>query len=135
MRYFIEGVLSFVKGCEQFVFGARNAERTRFNLLQNSENPAAYAKLSCHLPWIAEQYGLSYDADDDPSCKEGTGELNPDPKPICRNTLGTDLTGKEHHCIFPFYYNTLATNTCNPDLDNGGPGCQRLLDPDDDSCE
>ena len=188
MRYFIEGVLSFVKGCEQFVFGARNEERTRFNLLQNSENPAAYAKLSCHLPWIAEQYGLSYDADDDPSCKEGTGELNPDPKPICRNTLGTDLTGKEHHCIFPFYYNgkgpyeqcmlfeeedfvypvfrcptrnittkfpgtdinhfedvleltkgycyniTLATTTCNPDLDNGGPGCQRLLNPDDDSC-
>merc|ERR1712223_166280 len=68
MRYFIEGVLSFVKGCEQFVFGARNTNRTRFELLQNSENPAAYAKLSCHLPWIAEQYGLSYEADDDPSC-------------------------------------------------------------------
>merc|ERR1719278_379565 len=95
MRYFIEGVLSFVKGCEQFVFGARNANRTIFNLLQNSENPAAYAKLSCHLPWIAEQYGLSYDADDDPSCNESTGELDPKPAPICRNTLGTDLTQKE----------------------------------------
>ena len=26
----------------------------------------------------------------------------------------------------------LAIETCNPDLDNGGPGCQRLLDPDAD---
>merc|ERR1712223_467022 len=63
MRYFIEGILSFVKGCEQFVFGDRGG--TKYELLQNSENPAAYAKLSCHLPWIAEQYGMSYDAPED----------------------------------------------------------------------
>ena len=48
MRYFIEGILSFVKGCEQFVFGAR--DENNFGLNKNSENLAAYAKLSCHLP-------------------------------------------------------------------------------------
>jgi len=180
MRYFIEGVLSFVKGCEQFVFGPRS--ETRFALLQNSENPAAYAKLSCHLPWIAEQYGMSYEAEEDETCTK-TDSPSPPYDSICRQTKGTDLTAKEHHCIFPFYYNgqgpfnqcmlfevenfvypvfrcptrnittkwpgtdinhfeeeldltkgycyniTLALATCDPDQDNGGPGCQRLLDP------
>ena len=109
-RFFIEGILSFVKGCEQFSFGPTNSKGTAFQLLQNSENPAAYTKLSCFLPWVAEQYGLSYEADNDESCSQGTG-----PKPpfnethpynsTCRENPGTDLIGKEHPCIFPFYYN------------------------------
>ena len=28
---------------------------------QETNNPAVYTKLSCHLPWIAEQYGMEYD--------------------------------------------------------------------------
>merc|ERR1712223_1138561 len=185
MRYFIEGILSFVKGCEQFVFGDRGG--TKYELLQNSENPAAYAKLSCHLPWIAEQYGISYDAVDDESCTTGTGPQRPY-QTDCRQNPGTDLTNKEHKCIFPFYYRgkgpynqcmlfeeenfvypvfrcptrnittkfedtginhfedalaltqgycynlTLAKETCDPDLEDGGPDCQRLIDPNDDTC-
>ena len=89
MRYFIEGILSFVKGCEQFVFGAQ--DENNFELLQNSENPAAYAKLSCYLPWVAEQYGMSYDAPEDESCTTGTGPQRPY-KTECRQNPGTDLT-------------------------------------------
>merc|ERR1719447_1476442 len=96
MRYFIEGILSFVKGCEQFVFGDRSGGK--FNLLQNSENPAAYAKLSCHLPWIAEQYGLSYDPAEDEDCDKGTGP-SPPYDTVCRETKGSDLLGKEYPCI------------------------------------
>ena len=180
MRYFIEGILSFVKGCEQFVFGA--SDENNFKLLQNSDNPAAYAKLSCHLPWIAEQYGMSYDAPEDESCTTGTGPQRPY-ETTCRVNRGSDLTAKEHPCIFPFYYRgkgpynqcmlfeeenfvypvfrcptrnittkykdtginhfeeslattqgycydiKLAIETCDPDLEDGGPNCQRLLDP------
>jgi hypothetical protein len=108
-RYYIEGILSFVKGCEQLVFGARGKDRLRFNLQQNSENPAAYAKLSCHLPWVADQYGLSYDGVPDPSCSTGTGPTVPFNSThkydaVCRNTLGSDSLGREEECIFPFYY-------------------------------
>ena len=108
-RHFIEGILSFVKGCEQFAFGARGVERTTFELLQNSENPAAYTKLSCHLPWVAEQYGLSYDAVPDEGCSRGTGPTVPfnsthDYDAVCRETRGTDLIGSERPCIFPFYF-------------------------------
>ena len=102
-RFFIEGILSFVKGCEQFSFGPSKDDGSAFQLLQNSENPAAYTKLSCFLPWVAEQYGLSYEADNDESCSQGTG-----PKPpyntTCRENKGSDLLGQEHPCIFPFYY-------------------------------
>ena len=186
-RYFIEGLLSFVKGCEQFAFGARDQARTKFELLQNSENPSAYVKLSCHLPWIAEQYGLSYDGIEDETCSKGTG-LKVPADPVCRQAPGSDLTGKEYPCIFPFYYNNkgpynqcmlfeekgfvfpvfrcptrnittkfpgtqinhfedplettqgycydidLAQQTCDNSLEDGGPGCQRLLDPNDESC-
>ena len=108
-RYFIEGILSFVKGCEQLVFGARNDAGTRFDLLQNSENPAAYAKLSCHLPWVADQYGLSYDGVPDESCSQGTGPTVPfnathEYDAVCRRTRGTDIRSREDPCIFPFYY-------------------------------
>ena len=108
-RLYIEGILSFVKGCEQFSFGATTEDRTAFQLLQNSENPAAYTKLSCFLPWVAEQYGLSYEPDEDESCNQGTGPATPfnSTHPydaICRENKGTGLVGKEHPCIFPFYY-------------------------------
>jgi len=92
-----------VKGCEQFSFGRSRNDGSAFQLLQNSENPAAYTKLSCFLPWVAEQYGLSYEADDDESCSQGTGP-QPPYDTTCRENKGTDIIGKEHPCIFPFYY-------------------------------
>merc|ERR1719189_2011773 len=102
-KFFIEGILSFVKGCEQFSFGPSREDGSAFQLLQNSENPAAYTKLSCFLPWVAEQYGLSYEAGNNENCSQSTG-----PKPpydtTCRENKGTDIIGKEHPCIFPFYY-------------------------------
>ena len=61
-RFFIEGILSCVKGCEQFSFGP---------------SKEAYTKLSCFLPWVAKQYELSYEPDDDQSCNQGTGPLTP----------------------------------------------------------
>ena len=106
-RYFIEGILSFVKGCEQLSFGAINDERTKFRLIQNSENPAAYAKLSCHLPWVAKQYGLYYEGVPDEGCSTGTGPTVPfnsthDYDAVCRETC--DIVCNENPCIFPFYY-------------------------------
>merc|ERR1712037_64735 len=192
-RFFIEGILSFVKGCEQLVFGARGADKLRFNLNQNSENPAAYAKLSCHLPWVADQYGLSYDGVPDESCSTGTGPTVPfnsthDYDAVCRETKGTGLLGKEAPCIFPFYYNgrgpydrcmlfeeedfvypvfrcpthnittkypgteinhfedfeeltdgicldlDIAMATCNETIPQGGPGRQKVLDPNITDC-
>ena len=59
-RFFIEGILSFVKGCELFSFGATTADQSHFQLFQKGENPAVYTKLSCFLPWVAKQYGLSH---------------------------------------------------------------------------
>ena len=134
------------------------------------------------MSWVAEQFGLSYDdqAAGDEACTRGSGAKEPDTE--CRGTPGTDLTAKEHKCIFPFYYKDkrydscsllttsnfvvpvfrcptrnittkypgtdinhfedtveltrgycydiqLAIATCNTSLPDGGPGCQRLLDP------
>lgn len=149
-----------------------------------------YAKLSCFLPWIASQYGLSYDAVPDESCSKGTGPTVPfnsthDYDSVCRNAPGTDNFRKERPCIFPFYYRgkgpydrcmlfeeedfvypvfrcptrnittkfpgtdinhfeetleltegycqdmALAIATCDFTIDeDGGPDCQRLLDPE-----
>ena len=52
---------------EQFLFGSSTENETASQLLQNSENPAAKTKLSCFLPWVALQYGLSYKPDNDKS--------------------------------------------------------------------
>ena len=49
-RLFAEGILSFVRGCDTFTLRASNPEKTTFQLIQSSDNPAAYTKLSCFLP-------------------------------------------------------------------------------------
>ena len=45
-RFYVEGIASFVKGrgCDLY-----------------SNNPTAYTKLSCFLPWIADQFGMKYE--------------------------------------------------------------------------
>eukprot|EP00092_Neocalanus_flemingeri_P001619 GFUD01001726.1.p1 GENE.GFUD01001726.1~~GFUD01001726.1.p1 ORF type:complete len:404 (+),score=66.49 GFUD01001726.1:142-1212(+) len=117
-RFYVEGILSFVKGrgCDIY-----------------SNNPSAYTKLSCFLPWIAKQYGMHYDSEQetDPKCFVGTpGSISDDQtclerdsrfdggknemKEKCQNTpsnLQEFLVG-EQDCIFPFYYNGRMYNEC-----------------------
>ena len=190
-RYSVEGVLSFLKGCDVFSMGERRNDRTKFDFTSYTESPLAYTKLSCYLPWVAEQYGLSYEDQpaDDEACVKGSGQ-----KPLnsthqydarCRETVGIEEFGYEHPCIFPFYYKEKRYDSCalletsnfvvpvwrcpvfnittkykdtginhfkddleltkgycfdvdlqaatcdwSNDLDDGGPGCQLLIDPD-----
>ena len=51
------------QGCSTFAFGG-NSEGAA--LLQQSVNPAVYAKLSCFLPWVAAQYDMDYTPPGDP---------------------------------------------------------------------
>ena len=68
---YAEGILIFVKGCNIFNIGATNDEMTEWQLTQLSENPLVYVELSCFLPWVAEQYGLTFPAP--PSCSLARG--------------------------------------------------------------
>ena len=44
-------------------------------LFQESQNPNVYTKLSCFLPWIAEQYNMEYESPGitEEECEAGTG--------------------------------------------------------------
>ena len=118
-RFYVEGILSFVKGrgCDVY-----------------SNNPSVYTKLSCFLPWVAEQYGMSYKLpnEKDLFCTEGNpGSISKDPeclqkrlsrenpeelKEKCQtipSTFQEGLPGAgERDCIFPFYYNGKFYNEC-----------------------
>ena len=52
-----------------------NENKTRFVFSSYTESPLAYTKMSCYLPWIAEQFGLSYEeqSTDDEACVKGSG--------------------------------------------------------------
>ena len=85
-------------------------------LYQETFNPVVYNKLSCHLPWIAEQYDMVFNAGDtDPECVEGVG----DPSTIqeeaetteCRCTSYNQIS--EAPCIFPFYWEGKLNEGCN----------------------
>jgi len=115
----IEGVLSFVKGCDQFEFGEEKAAfsiGTTYTLEQRAENPATYTKLSCFLPWIAAQYNMNYENTGlpDPACSQGTGDPQ-DGQNICRNTPSNFFESQnelEEECKFPFYYNGVKYDEC-----------------------
>ena len=115
MRFYAEGISSFVKGCDVFTFGASDENRTKWQLNQQSENPSTYTKLSCFLPWVAEQYGLEYKVSDptDPACYESQGDPE-DGENTCRITPSNqiDVFTGEVECIFPFYYNGKEYNKC-----------------------
>ena len=70
-------------------------------------SPIAYTKLSCFLPWVAEQYGLSYEdrSADDEACTRGTGQ-KPPYDAVCRESKGSSSYAASYElpCIFPFYY-------------------------------
>ena len=89
----VDGILSFIKGCVAFSFDQRPGPGSLYSALsliynsrlnlnysvlsQQSNNPAAYTKLICFLPWIAEQYGLEYNdpGETDKACVEGNGKI------------------------------------------------------------
>ena len=118
MRYYAEGILSFVKGCDVFTFGATDNEKTKWQLNQQSQNPSTYTKLSCFLPWIAKQYGLEYksDGETDPACYEGQGDLLDGKKNDCTitpsNLVDSISPNPEKPCIFPFHYNGKVYDKC-----------------------
>jgi len=115
-RFSIEGLLSFVKGCDVFTFGTTDAEKNNAQLNQQTENPTTYTKLSCFLPWIAEQYGMEYEGSgqEDQACLVASGG-NPDSRnEVCRNTPSNlvELFSGEVECIFPFYYKDKKYDGC-----------------------
>ena len=126
-RYVATGILSFTKGCQLFSFGALPNHNA---LGQVSLNPPVYTKLSCFLPWIAEQYGLEFEkpVGTDPACLMGTGDINDiadqdDPRKICRTNPSNpleELLTPEFPCIFPYYFDgQLIENNCiQLDIDN-----------------
>ena len=130
-----EGILSFIKGCTAFAFGRyvdlfatdfltyEEVEETDSKtniLLQVTDNPLAYTRLHCYLPWIAEQYDLDFDYEDipgdDPTCFTGFGNPNEDENVRCTNTPSTlkeIREGIELPCIFPYYIDgNLINDTC-----------------------
>ena len=114
-RYYIEGILSFLKSCERFRMTAETDNQFTFDSF--TESPIAYTKISCFLPWVAEQFGLSYSAAQDDACIVGTGEKPPfnsthDYDSTCRVTLASEHSGSELKCIFPFYLGDKLYNTC-----------------------
>jgi len=189
-HYYIEGFLSFHRGCQDFTY---RTDGSKSEFSSYSESPLAFTKLSCYLPWVAEQFGLSYEDHtvEDEACVRGTGQ-RPPYDTVCRANpplAPGAIFNRESPCIFPFYYKgkgpfnnctlfdqqyfdvpvwrcptrnitvkfpgtdinhfeedekalsigycydlNLAFATCNPDLEDGGPDCQRVLDPDNDNC-
>ena len=87
-------------------------------LILESEEPGIYTKLSCFLPWIAEQYDMDFTEnieDDNQECSKGTGDVNDFNAEPCRtNYLGDLFTGLggESECIFPFYWNEKLYDQC-----------------------
>ena len=127
-RFHAEGILSFIKGCDRFEFGEvrtavvlTESQAPRWELIQISTNPAVYTKLSCYLPWIADQYGLelSPDITKDDDCDNGTGDVDDDNVDECFNIPSYILIGfpiiqedVQTKCIFPFYLNDKKYTSC-----------------------
>ena len=62
-RFEAEGILSFIKGCDELFFGktpGSSPDSPNWKLFQVSTSPTVYTKLYCYLKWIANQYDLEY---------------------------------------------------------------------------
>lgn len=119
-RFFVEGILSFVKGCDNINFGSFYSNSS-WGLAQFSDNPAVYTKLSCYLPWIAREYGMQFEAGDvEEECVQGVGDPQDGDNEPCRATTvqyGSDFadgntTFGNPECIFPFVYNGVKYDQC-----------------------
>ena len=93
-----------IKGCTLVAFDKPYPGAAQ--LFQESINPTIYNKLSCHLPWIADQYDMVFNAGDtDPECTEGVGDINSIQEEAetreCRTQQA--YVANEALCIFPFY--------------------------------
>ena len=79
-------------------------------MFQQTEKPSIYTKLSCFLPWIAQQYGMDFTEtveDENQECTSGSGDINDFNAEDCRcNCPGERL------CIFPFYWNGKLIEQC-----------------------
>ena len=118
-RLSVVGVNSFIKGCSTFFFETYSSSFSSFSsssLTQFSGNPSVYSRLSCFLPWISEQYDMSYTASEkDERCDVGTGDINEVGGDQCRTTptiLYDIVDRKEALCIFPFYLDGKEYNQC-----------------------
>ena len=79
-------------------------------LFQETEKPSIYTKLSCHLPWIAEQYDMEFTEtveDENQECSKGSGDITDYNSDTCK----CDCPG-ESDCIFPFYWNEKLYDQC-----------------------
>ena len=114
------GISSFIKGCSVFYIASRPAVGESF-LVQKSINPTVYTKLSCYLPWIAEQYQMEYEANEniDSDCVNFTGDINEVTADVCRVIAteyeagaGSYLDNVEAQCIFNFTVNNQDYDGC-----------------------
>ena len=107
-KMYIEGILSYIKGCELLSVSA--PEGSANLLFQESQNPNVYTKLSCFLPWIAEQYNMEYESPGitEEECTTGTGNKTEIAGAgECRCACST-----ESLCRFPFYFNGKYYDQC-----------------------
>ena len=120
-HFYMEGHLSFLWGCDFFQMGPKpDTNKTVFRFQSISESPLAYTKLSCYLPWVAEQFGLFYQdqSSTDEACQVGSRQKPPVADSTfqydvtCREIRGTSVTGFELPCIFPFYYQGKRFDDC-----------------------
>ena len=104
----VEGFLSFIKGCSRMALRTRTIKKRRLSFLnQGTKTPAVYTKLSCFLPWIAEQYNMEFAEDYSLDCSQGTGNISDFNADDCRSAVIEELP-----CIFPFYWNEKLYDHC-----------------------
>ena len=83
-----------------------------------SENPSVYTRVSCYLPWVAEQYDMRYTppTEPDPACLTGQGDINEVTAEVCRaNIFGStwEINDEvEATCLLPFSVNGVRYDTC-----------------------
>ena len=128
-KFVAEGIMSFIKGCGVFgFFDTSDSEQLRTtrshslqtnSLYQVSNNPNVYTKLSCFLPWIAEQYNMEFreSGEVDPACTTGKGDIDDITQVdnrICRsNPRGPFFfNADERTCIFPFFLDGRLIESC-----------------------
>ena len=106
----MEGLLSYMKGCT--LFRVSEATSGSAGLYQSSQNPNVYTKLSCFLPWIADQYRMSYDSyGSEDECTNGVGDKTEVKEAgECRTQAAYKVN--EALCIFPFYWNGKRYDGC-----------------------